>query len=62
MPRRFSQGFKEAAVRRMLAGEKVQALARELELKSDPASCPPGLMAIPATGVRVQRDFAMLLY
>jgi transposase len=32
MPRHFSREFKESAVRRMLAGEKVQALATELEL------------------------------
>ncbi len=32
MPRQFSREFKEAAVRRMLSGEKVQALATELGL------------------------------
>ena len=32
MPRQFSREFKEAAVRRILAGEKVQALAEELRL------------------------------
>lgn len=32
LPRAFSREFKEAAVRRILAGEKVKALAVELEL------------------------------
>jgi transposase len=32
MPRQFSREFKEKAVRRMQAGEKVQALATELDV------------------------------
>ena len=32
MPRRFSREFKEAAVRRIIAGAKVQALATELDV------------------------------